>query len=74
MFDDDYISLESISARLNLSVKYLQQKVKVGQIPFLTVGKRKRFRESAVREALAKIERQATEEKHQRKAILGGAL
>lgn len=74
MFDNEYISLESVSARLNLSVKYLQQQIEVGQIPYLTVGKRKRFRESAVRESLKKIERQAAKEKHQPKTILGGML
>lgn len=56
MFNDEYIQLELISARLNLPEKYLKELVEDGKIPYLAVGKRKRFQEQAVRAALNDIE------------------
>lgn len=56
MFKNEYISLELISARLNLPEKYLKELIEEGKIPYLAVGKRKRFQEQAVRAALSEIE------------------
>lgn len=56
MFENQYISLELISAKLNLPEKYLSELVIQGKIPYLSVGKRKRFKEQAVRTALNRIE------------------
>jgi len=56
MFDNEYISLESVAALLNLPVAYLKRLSESGEIPYLLAGNRKRFQESAVRDALRNIE------------------
>lgn len=52
-----YISLELLAIRVNLPQKYLSELVKSGKLPFLQVGKWKRFNIYAVQAALAKLEK-----------------
>lgn len=68
-FDNEYMTLDRISTRLNLSKKFLQEQIKVGKIPHLVIKDKLRFREEAVREALEKIEQ--TVLKNNRRTILG---
>jgi len=57
MFDDEqYISLEMVSARVNLSERFIREKTKAGKIPHLIVGGRLRFQVKSVRAALKDME------------------
>ena len=71
MLKNEYSSLELISARLNLPEGYLKELVEEGRIPYLAVGKRKRFQLNTVRTALDKIEKQSIRESRKH-TILGG--
>lgn len=56
MFDNEYITLESVAALLNLPVAYLKRLSDSGQLPFIDIGNgRKRFLEADARNALALI-------------------
>lgn len=61
MNDNEYISLEALAGRLNLSRSYVRKQAKSGAIPYLNVNGRKRFREKSVRAALDKLEQQTGE-------------
>jgi len=56
MFENEYISLASVSARLNLPETYLRKLVDDKLIPHLNINGRMRFQEQAVRDALSDIE------------------
>lgn len=49
-----YVSVEVLATDLGLPRAYLQRLAKAGQIPYLTVGGRKRFRPDEVLAALKK--------------------
>jgi excisionase family DNA binding protein len=51
-----YISMELLAVRLNLPQKFLTELVEKGKLPFLKVGKWKRFDIDAVRKALAELQ------------------
>lgn len=68
-FDNEYMTLDRISTRLNLSKKFLQQQIKAGKIPHLVVKDKLRFREDAVRKALEKIEQAVL--KNNRRTVIG---
>ena len=55
MMKTQYLSLERLSAILNLPQSYLRKLAKQKQIPFLDVSGRMRFQEKDVREALTKM-------------------
>ena len=55
MFDDGYITLDSLATRLNLPRVYLRGLAERGNIPFLSVRGRKRFNEGAVRATLKEM-------------------
>lgn len=50
----NFLSLSCLAANINLPVSFLKKLSGAGEIPFLLVGKRKKYREAAVREALIK--------------------
>lgn len=53
----NYISLECLALQLALSKTYLKRLVDAGKLPYIDTGNgRKRFQESAVRDALHNLE------------------
>ena len=63
MFDDGYITLDSLAARLNLPRSYLQGLVERGNMPFLSVRGRKRFNEEELRSVLKEMSRGNSKER-----------
>ena len=55
MFDSGYITLDSLTTRMNLPRAYLQDLVERGKLPFLSVRGRERFNEAEVRAALKEM-------------------
>ena len=56
MFDNEYITLQSVAALLNLPAAYLKRLADAKQIPFIDTGNgRRRFMEADVRNALSLI-------------------
>ena len=53
-----YCSLEALSAILQLPQHFLRERAIAGDIPFLNVGGRLRFKPSQVQEALEKLAKQ----------------
>lgn len=52
---EDYVSLRILSSRLGLSGGYLKRLADGGKIPFLQVGRQRRYNISQVREVLLKF-------------------
>ncbi len=63
MFDNGYITLDSLVTRLNLPKKFLKDLVKEGDIPYLEVNGRLRFSEPEVRGALAYLAQNQKDQK-----------
>lgn len=56
----DYLSLEALAVTLSLPQTYLKRLIDSGKLPYIDTGNgRKRFQESAVREALSQMEQEA---------------
>ncbi|MBA7696835.1 hypothetical protein ES703_105487 [subsurface metagenome] len=66
MFEDGYINLDSLTTRLNLPRAYLQDLVKRGKLPFLSVKGRERFNEAEVRAALKEMSLNNSQERAER--------
>jgi excisionase family DNA binding protein len=64
-----YLPLDALAARLNLSARYLRQLADAKKIPSLDVNGRRRFDEQDVRDALKRL---AGESRGRRTVLDGG--
>jgi excisionase family DNA binding protein len=60
MFDNGYITLETLATRLSLPQKFLKQLAHNNEIPFLNVNGRLRFCEADVKVALSSLAQQSS--------------